>query len=214
MIDLHTHTVFSDGELIPAELIRRAEVLGIRAIAITDHCDFTNVDHIVSSLKRAKTMCEGRDIDVFAGVELTHVPPEKIARLADMARKAGAEVIVVHGESPVEPVLPDTNRMAVEADIDILAHPGFITEDIAQVAKDSGIMLELTSRGGHNRTNGHVAKTALAVGAELVVDTDSHAPHDLIDRDTALLIAIGAGLSQRQADAVLDNSRRFIESIL
>lgn len=214
MIDLHTHTVFSDGELIPAELIRRAEVLGTRAIAITDHCDFTNVDHIVSSLKRAKTMCEGRDIDVFAGVELTHVPPEKIARLADMARKAGAEVIVVHGESPVEPVLPDTNRMAVEADIDILAHPGFITEDIAQVAKDSGIMLELTSRGGHNRTNGHVAKTALAVGAQLVVDTDSHAPHDLIDRDTALLIAIGAGLSQRQADTVLDNSRRFIESIL
>lgn len=214
MIDLHTHTVFSDGELIPAELIRRAEVLGTRAIAITDHCDFTNVDHIVSSLKRAKIMCEGRDIDVFAGVELTHVPPEKIARLADVARKAGAEVIVVHGESPVEPVLPDTNRMAVEADIDILAHPGFITEDIAQVAKDSGIMLELTSRGGHNRTNGHVAKTALAVGAELVVDTDSHAPHDLIDRDTALLIAIGAGLSQRQADTVLDNSRRFIESIL
>lgn len=214
MIDLHTHTVFSDGELIPAELIRRAEVLGTRAIAITDHCDFTNIDHILSSLKRAKTMCEGRDIDVLAGVELTHIPPEKIARLADMARKAGAEVIVVHGESPVEPVLPDTNRMAVEADIDILAHPGFITEDIAQVAKDSGIMLELTSRGGHNRTNGHVAKTALAVGAELVVDTDSHAPHDLIDRDTALLIAIGAGLSKHQADAVLDNSRRFTESIL
>ena len=30
MIDLHTHTVFSDGALIPAELVRRAdEPLGI-----------------------------------------------------------------------------------------------------------------------------------------------------------------------------------------
>lgn len=214
MIDLHTHSLFSDGELIPAELIRRAEVLGTRAIAITDHCDFTNVEHIVSSLKHAKIMCEGRDIDVFVGVELTHVPPGKIARLADLARHAGAEVIVVHGESPVEPVQPDTNRMAVEADIDILAHPGFITQDIAQVAKDSGIMLELTARGGHNRANGHVAKTAFAVGAQMVVNTDAHAPHDLIDRETALLIAIGAGLSQCQADDVLENSKRFVESTL
>ena len=213
MIDLHTHTLFSDGELIPAELIRRAEVLGTRAIAITDHCDFTNFEHILSSLKHAKIMCEGRDIEVFVGVELTHVPPGKISRLAEMVRHAGAEVIVVHGESPVEPVQPDTNRMAIKADIDILAHPGFITEDIAQAAKDSGIMLELTARGGHNRTNGHVAKTAFAVGAELVVDTDTHAPHDLIDRDTALLIAIGAGLSKRQAEEVLGNSKRFVESI-
>ena len=29
MIDLHTHTLFSDGELLPSELVRRAEaVLG------------------------------------------------------------------------------------------------------------------------------------------------------------------------------------------
>ena len=39
--DLHTHTVFSDGELIPAELVRRAMVLGHDVIAITDHVDMT-----------------------------------------------------------------------------------------------------------------------------------------------------------------------------
>ncbi|RLD98934.1 MAG: PHP domain-containing protein, partial [Aquificota bacterium] len=26
MVDLHTHTTFSDGELIPSELVRRAQV--------------------------------------------------------------------------------------------------------------------------------------------------------------------------------------------
>jgi histidinol phosphatase-like PHP family hydrolase len=39
MIDLHTHTLFSDGELVPAELARRADRLGYRWLAITDHVD-------------------------------------------------------------------------------------------------------------------------------------------------------------------------------
>ncbi len=42
MIDLHTHSFFSDGELIPSELIRRAEAIGYKAIAITDHVDSSN----------------------------------------------------------------------------------------------------------------------------------------------------------------------------
>jgi len=37
MIDLHTHTFLSDGELGPAELVRRAENAGYRAIGISDH---------------------------------------------------------------------------------------------------------------------------------------------------------------------------------
>ncbi|HEY3347739.1 MAG TPA: PHP domain-containing protein, partial [Nitrospirota bacterium] len=47
MIDLHTHTLFSDGVLIPAELVRRAEVKGYEAIGLTDHADSSNIDFIV-----------------------------------------------------------------------------------------------------------------------------------------------------------------------
>jgi uncharacterized phage-associated protein len=32
MIDLHTHTLFSDGELLPSELVRRAEMTGYEAL--------------------------------------------------------------------------------------------------------------------------------------------------------------------------------------
>ena len=46
MIDLHTHTFFSDGELVPAEHLRRVEVLGYEAVAITDHADSSNLDFI------------------------------------------------------------------------------------------------------------------------------------------------------------------------
>ena len=52
MIDLHTHTLFSDGELVPAELTRRAAVIGYRAMAITDHCDLSNMDWIIPRLVR------------------------------------------------------------------------------------------------------------------------------------------------------------------
>jgi histidinol phosphatase-like PHP family hydrolase len=199
MIDLHTHSTFSDGELIPSELVRRAVVHGYKAIAITDHADFTNVVHILSGMKNIKSLEEDYDIRIFPGVELTHVPPEKMPKLVEMARRLGAEIVVVHGETIVEPVPEGTNHMAVTLDIDILAHPGLITLEDAEKAKENGICLELTSRNGHNRTNGHVARIALETGAHLVVDTDTHAPQDLINDEIALSIALGAGLREKEA---------------
>ena len=193
MIDLHTHSSFSDGELIPSELVRRAVVLGYTAIAITDHVDYTNIEHILSSVRHVKSLEDDYNIRIFSGVEITHVPPSKMPGLVKMARQLGAEVIVVHGETSVEPVPQGTNHAAVSLDIDILAHPGFITLEDARTAKENGICLEITSRNGHNRTNGHVARIAQEIGAELIVDTDSHSPHDLINDETAFKIAMGAG---------------------
>ena len=50
MIDLHTHTFLSDGELAPADLVRRAECAGYRAIGITDHADASNLDGLISAI--------------------------------------------------------------------------------------------------------------------------------------------------------------------
>ena len=47
MIDFHTHTIFSDGELVPSELVRRALVNGYEAIALTDHVDSSNIDFVL-----------------------------------------------------------------------------------------------------------------------------------------------------------------------
>ena len=204
MIDLHTHTTFSDGELIPSELVRRAEVLGYTAIGITDHVDYTNIEHILSCLSRIKYLKGVLDMQVLVGAELTHVPPAKIGPLAAFARKLGAEIVVVHGETPVEPVCPGTNRAAIEARVDILAHPGFITLEEAELACENNVCLEITSRSGHNITNGHVVRMAKLAGARMVVDTDSHAPGDLIRSERAIEIAMGAGLSLEEASDVVE----------
>ncbi len=211
MIDLHTHTIFSDGELIPSELVQRAIEHGYRAIGITDHVDFTNVEHVLSCVNKATYLEEVLDIQVLPGVEITHVPPEKIAPLAKKAKQLGAKVVVVHGETTVEPVQPGTNAASVACeDVDILAHPGFITVEEALTAIENDVCLEITARNGHNRTNGHVARIGIETGATMVVDTDTHSPDNLITRQTALKIAMGAGLTEKEAEKVLRNSERLI----
>lgn len=202
-IDLHTHTIFSDGSLIPSELTRRAMYLGHDAIAITDHVDMTNVEFVVTNLVKATELCQDY-IRVIPGVEMTHVPPSKMDAVAKEARRLGARWVIVHGETVTEPVMPGTNRTAVNnPDIDMLAHPGFITLEDAQTAKDNGIILEITGRQGHNITNGHVANMARAVGAKMAVNSDTHDPENLMDEERAMIVALGAGLTEEEAEKAI-----------
>ncbi len=215
MIDLHTHSLFSDGELVPSELIQRFEALSYEYVAITDHGDISNIDFIIPRIARvAEELNKYRRVQVLPGIELTHVPPETIADLAREARKLGAKIVAVHGESPVEPVPAGTNRAAVEADIDFLAHPGLITEEEARIAAERGVFLEITARKGHSLTNGHVARMARKTSAELILNTDSHAPGDLITREFGLTVVRGAGLDEEELEKMLERSRRLARRAL
>jgi len=199
MIDLHSHTFFSDGALVPSEHVRRVEVLGYEAIAITDHADSSNIHILIPNLIRvARDLNRVNSTQLIVGVELTHVPPALIAPLVAQSRALGAQLIVVHGETPVEPVVPGTNRAALEADIDLLAHPGFITEEEAALAAQKNILLELSGRKGHSLTNGHVARMAERTGASLAINADAHAPGDFLTPEMAEKVGLGAGLSQER----------------
>ena len=211
MIDLHTHSIFSDGVLIPSELVRRAEVLGIKAIGITDHADASNLDFIIPRIVAvAERLNRVNRIKTVPGIELTHIPPSQIGPLAQQARSLGAKIVVVHGETIAEPVVPGTNRAALSADIDILAHPGLISEEEAVMAAGKGILLEISARKGHSLTNGHVAKLAGRHGAELVLNSDAHEPSDLITEQQAIQIVLGAGLSLDDFDHMQKNAESLL----
>ena len=212
MIDLHTHSLFSDGVLLPAELVRRAEHRGYRVIAITDHVDQSNLDFVVPRISEiAKALNRVMNIKVVPGVEITHVPPVYISELSIKARSLGAKIVIVHGETIVEPVASETNHYAVNADIDILAHPGLIAPDDVITAAQRGICLEISARKGHSLTNGYVAKLALEMGAKLVLDTDSHEPSDLITMEHALAVIRGAGLDADYAQIMFSNSDQIVQ---
>ena len=211
MIDLHTHSIFSDGVLIPSELVRRAESAGLTGIGITDHGDLSNIDFIIPRIVAvAEELNNILKIRVIPGIEITHVPPPLFGATAQKARELGAKIIIAHGETIVEPVAPGTNSAALDADIDVLAHPGLITEDEVIKAKEKGVFLEISARKGHSLTNGHVAGLAKKIGAKTVINTDAHEPGDLIDRNHAKQIVCGAGLTEADFEIMQKNASDFL----
>lgn len=214
MIDLHTHSLFSDGVLIPAEHLRRVEVLDYQAIAITDHADSSNMDFVIPRIvQAAKDLNRYSTTRLIPGIELTHVPPDFFAELVEKARKLGAQVVVAHGETVVEPVSPGTNMAAIRAGVDILAHPGFITGEEAALAAKKGVFLELSGRKGHCLTNGHVAMAAEKAGALLMVNADAHGPGDFLTAHMAETVARGAGLTPDHYRKVRTNMSDFVNRL-
>lgn len=203
--DFHTHTFFSDGVLSPSELIRRAYVNGYAVIGVTDHASPSNIDMIVANIvKDCDIAYTYWGIKAIPGVELTHVPAACISECAGYAKKTGARLVVVHGETIVEPVEKGTNLAAVSCkDVDILAHPGFLTEQEALLAAANGVFLEVTARGGHCLTNGHVVNIARKSGARMLVNSDGHAPGDLLTDAFARKVALGSGIAEDDLNEIL-----------
>jgi putative hydrolase len=205
LYDFHSHSFFSDGELLPTELIRRAIVRGCNALAITDHAAASNIEELVAKVTRDCDLAwEEWGVRILPGVELTHCPPRSIARLAAQAKRVGAKVVVIHGETLVEPVPPGTNQASVECpDVDVLGHPGLLTEEEAHLARENGVFLEITSRRGHCLGNGNTVIVGRAAGAKFLVNSDTHAPGDLHTEEFARTVARGAGLTPEEVDTAM-----------
>ena len=166
-------------------------------------------------IKECRLAEEHWPITAIPGVELTHAPAGSIPDLAQEARELGAELVVVHGETLVEPVEPGTNRAAASCRlVDILAHPGLLTEEEAKLAVANDVFIEITARGGHNTGNGHVVKIGRKVGAKFVVDSDTHQPDNLLTDSWAKAVAKGAGLDEAEvAEATVENPMKILEIV-
>jgi histidinol phosphatase-like PHP family hydrolase len=216
VFDFHTHTIYSDGTLLPIELIRRAVVNGYGVIGVTDHVSPGNLGTVIPALIADCLLAEEHwDIRAIPGVELTHLPPAAIAEVATQARRLGAALIIVHGETPVEPVPPGTNLAALRCpEVDILAHPGPVDVELAGLAARNGIFLEVSSRHGHSYANGAVVSAGRQAGALFLVNSDTHAPGDMLTEDWQRRVALCAGLSEEEAETVLrENARRLLAKV-
>lgn len=213
--DLHTHTTFSDGVLIPAESARRAEVIKYSGIAITDHADESNFKFIIEQQKKfQENFNKNSSFKVIIGVEFTHVKPTLIEKIVYEARRFGADIILVHGETIVEPVESGTNRAAIEAQVDILAHPGLISIDDVKLAKENNVALELTTRKGHSYTNAYVFKLAKMVGASVVVNNDFHAPGDALSIEMLQKVLKGCGVEDEEIEQIFKNNETIFKRAL
>ncbi len=208
LYDFHTHTFHSDGILSPIELIRRAFVTGYTAIAITDHVALGSLGRVIKEISDDCALARAYwNILAIPGVELTHLPPQAISEVAAKAKEMGAWLVIVHGETSVEPVEKGTNLAAVQSPyVDILAHPGLITPEEATLAAQNDIFIELTTRRGHSTANAHVALVSQKAKAKLLVNSDAHDENDLLTPALVKTILHEANLGEQQRQEILDHN--------
>lgn len=63
-VDLHTHSVVSDGSETPSEVVRLAADAGLTALALTDH-------DVLGGIEEARTTAARHDLELIPGVELS-----------------------------------------------------------------------------------------------------------------------------------------------
>lgn len=213
VIDFHTHTFLSDGVLCPAELGRRVLVQGYAVLGLADHADPGTMPGVIKTARESALALNGHmeGLRILPGVEITHVPPALVGDMVKKARDLGASHVVVHGETVTEPVAPGTNRAAILGGADILAHPGLMAEEDMALAAERGVYIELSGRGGHNITNGLVARLAQKRGAKLLVNSDGHQPGDYLTPERQRAVALGAGLTEAEFESLMLEARRLAE---
>ena len=175
---------------------------------MADHVGPGNLETVLKQIQRdCDFVNKYWPILALPAVEITHVPAAAIGQVAQEAKALGASVVVVHGETIVEPVEPGTNLAALKSPhVDVLAHPGLLTADEAELAANNGVFLELSARKGHSLTNGHVRQLGATHGVRFLVDSDAHDPDDLLTAEFARRVARGAGLDEQQATKVLEDN--------
>lgn len=214
LVDLHVHSLLSDGFYFPMELVRRAQVKGYAVIAITDHVDTSNISRVVPELIKAAAEInrQVKEIRVIPGAEITHPPAGSIKELVKEARTMGAKMILVHGETLAEPVVSGTNRKAMEAGIDILAHPGLISKADFLFAKKQGVLLEVSARKGHSISNGYLVGLWRRLGGKLIINTDGHHEDDLFTEVKYFNVGMGAGLTRQEVAQILKSTLSFAQT--
>jgi 3',5'-nucleoside bisphosphate phosphatase len=91
-IDLHTHSLVSDGTDKPAELVRKAHAVGLDVVALTDHDTFDGLDEAAAESERlGLLLVRGMELSCSRAGDSVHVlaygvDPANPALAAEMAR--------------------------------------------------------------------------------------------------------------------------------
>jgi predicted metal-dependent phosphoesterase TrpH len=93
MIDLHAHTLASDGSDRPEELVAAAAAAGVAVLAVTDHDS-------VEAVAAARAAGERLGVEVLAGCEVTATVGDRVVH------------VLVYGEGLLEPDLADAVGVA------------------------------------------------------------------------------------------------------
>lgn len=213
MVDCHVHV--GEGFLLPSEAMRYARRAGYKALGLLVRADSATLPLLLPwLLQTAGHYALYAGVEVFPGAELVHVPPPLLPEAVAEARSLGALLVVGHGESLGDEVEQGTNLAAIEAGVDILAHPGLLTLEDATAAAERGVILELSTAPRHCLCNAHVAALALQTGCGLVLNSDARRPEDFASAALRQGTLRGAGLSEEGINLVQNTTAMLLQRLL
>lgn len=103
-VDLHTHTLISDGTFSPEQLVQTAVDLKIHTLAITDH-------DTMDGLLRAQDYAQAHDIQIISGVEVS----SQWSR-PNTKKSYGVHIVALNmqDEAPIKAMLEQQKKVRAE----------------------------------------------------------------------------------------------------
>lgn len=103
-VDLHTHTLISDGTYSPEQLVQAAVDLKIHTLAVTDH-------DTMDGLSRAKNYAQDHDIKIVSGTEIS----SQWSR-PNTKKSYGVHIVALNmqDEAPIREMLENQKKVRAE----------------------------------------------------------------------------------------------------
>ena len=212
--DLHSHTDWSDGGASVLEMARAAQARGYEYLAITDHSPRIPV---VNGLGPERLAAQRRLIDdanrelegitILQGIEVDINEDGTLDEPDDALAALDIVIASSHVKLRMEPAAM-TERMlrAVEhPHVDVIGHPTgrrpgtrpgaqYDFEAVFRAAAARGVVLEIDCDPARMDLSPELAALAASCGCRLSLDSDAHAPDQLIYVDLGAWTARRAGV--------------------
>jgi len=125
-LDLHTHSIFSDGSLAPEEIIDVAVDLGLTAISITDHDNILAYEYAKNHAQK-RSQEEGKPLlEVIPGIEInTMLEKQEVHILGyyiNNANKEMQDLIAYQQHARIQQTIEIVKNLKNNAKINIHAH--------------------------------------------------------------------------------------------
>ena len=216
------HIILHDGSSLREQgfscssALRYASLAGLRFAGLVLPSDGSNFSRLAELSKQVRRLSLYANVEAWAGVELSHIPPALLPDAVMEAREAGAALVLVHGESIMDQVEEGTNFAAISAGADIVTHPGLIDAEAAVFAAEKGVALEFTSCPRHAFANAHTAAMALRHGAPLVRGSAARCAEELTTRALWPMIVRGteSAVSPENESYLFDLLRQSEERLI
>lgn len=179
MIDLHTHTIASDGRCTSEELVARAARAGVSVLSVTDHDTVSGCDGVAAA-------CASAGIEFVAGIEITAVrvatDVHVLGYFIDRRSSLLLDFLAAQRRQRIDRVRLMIDRLAnfgMGLDADAILQPG-----VADLGKSAGrpwIARALVA-GGHVKTTNEAFERWLARGRPAFVPRVGATPEEVFAR--------------------------------